>query len=350
MRIAARLLSYFWLLLAVYVLTVGWNTYHVSSKPILGPLISTEAYIIAEQLQTTITATHAKRAQALLLDSTTNKVVASVTCRSVALGGGCGEDWSFLSDRWEPGSAFKPILVATMVDSGHIKTTSTFSDKGYVMADGYRIDNHEGNVPTHYNIEQFLGTSRNTGAIMILKTSEESSSPTDIWHATLQRVIAGQGYTPNFKHLRDQQYRFYESSFGVGLTITPLRLAQLYNSFQSNGQVCDQNAKCAQFIKPATAQYMQQLLQHVAIDYAGVKSDNPYCVYGGKSGTALVAQSTGTYQEDVNDGTYVGMIANTIAKKNELLLIRLDAPNDALASRPARLSWIPIANKLCQNL
>ena len=340
-----------WLVLASYSLCLGTNFYHQTSQSKLQPIKNTQSRVIADQLKKVLEISHSKRAQVLVLDGQTNAIEASVTCRKDTLGNECGEDPSFLEDRWEPGSIFKPILVALMIDRGVIKTDETFSDDGFVVVQGYRIDNNSGHKPAKYDILQFLGTSRNTGAIAILKKLELSPNPEEVWQKSLEHIIShSQGYIPDFNKVRDSKYRFYESSFGVGITITPLRVAQLFNAFQRDGLACDEQNRCLHFVSPGTAKYVQRTLMTVASNYAGLKSAVPRCIYSGKSGTALAAQPDSIYREDVNNGTYVGIITDQQEHKNKLLLVRLNQPSDSLASLPARLGWVAIANQLCQNL
>lgn len=345
MQNAARLLGLVWLVGAL-----GFMAWPVAYNDSLKEPLATETSVPALPIQSLLTTQKsysAQAAHALVIDNATHKLKWAVTCQN----GNCQPTTTFAQTRWEPGSVIKPILIALLLDHGVIQENSQFSDKGYVVTDHYRIDNHIPDNGAHYDIDAFLGTSRNTGAVQILhRLGGYSDSAMQRWHDMLTRVVGPAGYVPNFWQLPDKNYRYDESSFGVGVTLTPYRLAQIYAAFSNDGQDCTPTAGCRQLFSTGAAAYIHQELANVAHNFPGQKAADTRCNTGGKSGTALSAQPGGSYIDPVSNGVYVGYVKALASQKSYTLLVKMDEPNYDPASYVARSAWVQLADNLCSEL
>ena len=72
-----------------------------------------------------------------------------------------------VSDTYEPGSIFKPIIVAAGLEEGVITPNSSFQCNGYADIGGYRIWSHLHSGHGNINIEQIMAQSCNMGVIQI---------------------------------------------------------------------------------------------------------------------------------------------------------------------------------------
>lgn len=72
-----------------------------------------------------------------------------------------------VSDTYEPGSIFKPTLVAAALEEGVITPNSTFQCNGYTDIGGYRIKCHLVSGHGNINVEQIMAQSCNMGVIQI---------------------------------------------------------------------------------------------------------------------------------------------------------------------------------------
>lgn len=72
-----------------------------------------------------------------------------------------------VSDTYEPGSIFKPIIVAAGLEEGVITPSSSFQCNGYADIGGYRIWCHLHSGHGNINIEQIMAQSCNMGVIQI---------------------------------------------------------------------------------------------------------------------------------------------------------------------------------------
>lgn len=72
-----------------------------------------------------------------------------------------------VSDTYEPGSIFKPMLVAAALEEGVITPNSTFQCNGYTDIGGYRIGCNLRSGHGNINVEQIMAQSCNMGVIQI---------------------------------------------------------------------------------------------------------------------------------------------------------------------------------------
>lgn len=72
-----------------------------------------------------------------------------------------------VSDTYEPGSIFKPMLVAAALEEGVITPNSSFQCNGYTDIGGYRIKCHLVSGHGNINVEQIMAQSCNMGDIQI---------------------------------------------------------------------------------------------------------------------------------------------------------------------------------------
>lgn len=72
-----------------------------------------------------------------------------------------------VSDTHEPGSIFKPMLVAAALEEGVITPNSSFQCNGYTDIGGYRIKCHLVSGHGNINVEQIMAQSCNMGVIQI---------------------------------------------------------------------------------------------------------------------------------------------------------------------------------------
>lgn len=72
-----------------------------------------------------------------------------------------------VSDTYDPGSIFKPMLVAAALEEGVITPNSSFQCNGYTDIGGYRIKCHLVSGHGNINVEQIMAQSCNMGVIQI---------------------------------------------------------------------------------------------------------------------------------------------------------------------------------------
>lgn len=144
-----------------------------------------------------------------------------------------------VSSLYEPGSVFKAITVAIGIDTGDIKPSDTYMDKGYVEIDQYKIKNVSNECIGRHTYAHALDWSCNVGMIDIVQKIGKSlfykyindfgfGQKTNI---TLEGEVFGK-IDPYEKWAR---VKLFTMSFGQGITATVLQMAAAYSALANGG-------------------------------------------------------------------------------------------------------------------
>lgn len=252
----------------------------------------------------------------------------------------------------EVGSIMKTLTVAAGLNEGVIKPDTTFYDPAAVTIDNHTIKNVEedGGAATR-SIADILRYSLNTGAVYVMqqlgggKINEKARTT---WHKYLadkygfgQKTGVEQGYEaegsvpdPNEGFGLNLQYA--NSSFGQGITITPLQMLSAYISTINGGtyfrphlvETADKPSLIVRknVVKPSVSKQMIKFHKNSAkLQYPFVTRDG-YNV-GGKTGTAEIPAPGGGYRTDVYNGTFIGFIGGD--RPEYAIIVRVDEPHVA---------------------
>lgn len=254
---------------------------------------------------------------------------------------------------YEPGSVFKPIVMAAALDQGAVTPNTTYVDKGSIKIKGWPKPIKNSDFTTHgphglSTMTQVLQESLNTGAIYAMQR---------IGPNVFARYVKKFGFGEktgieleteakgNIEHLLTQPIKeIYAAtaSFGQGITVTPLQLAVAYSTIANGGILMKPYLVKAMvlpggdkfLIKPRqirrvitdkTSTLLSGMLVSVVEQgHAKRARVNGYYV-AGKTGTAQVASKKGGYS-DKTIHTFVGYAPadNPIF----VMLVKLDDPKD----------------------
>lgn len=320
--------------------------------------------IATQALLTDSTSTHYSKASAVMVDANSGKILLSVGIVDPRLLAQCTTSRCLTrlhtiaqTDSWEPGSVMKTLTLAAALDRGNITTSDSFYDRGVTTAGGRSILNVFHDLPSQVTVPDILINSLNTGAVHLLRSFDSDSlslKSRDIWHDYLTSRYHfgdGIGYVPNPEKGPDLEYRYATTSFGIGITVSPLQLASAYAAVVNGGiyyapytHPKEQAATPSRSLKESTSVQMQTLLQQA------LTINNPAALHsgyrlGGKSGTAPIAQNDGTYMTGIDSGSYIGYIEH--GDKKYVLLIRIDNPQvTEIASHHTARVWASTVQKM----
>lgn len=255
-------------------------------------------------------------------------------------------------ESYEPGSVFKPITMAAAVDVGAVSPTTTFTDTGSVLVEGWPkpIGNAEGKVYGTVPMTQVLEDSINTGMIfamrqMGLSTFEQYVKAFGFGIATgIELATEAAGDISSLENV--SEIYSATATFGQGITATPLQIVMAYAAIANGGilkapllvdevRYADGTVETraprdvAQVIDSKTARTLSAMLVSV-VEYghgkrAGVKG---YYI-GGKTGTAQVAKSDGIgYASDNTIGSFAGF--GPVEDPKFAMIVRIDNPKDVV--------------------
>ncbi len=260
----------------------------------------------------------------------------------------------------EPGSVIKTLTVAAALEEGVVYDGQTYFDPSFYVVDGYTIRNVEedGGAATR-SIEDILSFSLNTGATWLLMQmggGELNERGRLVWEDYMDnKYMFGQttgveqgfeetGITPDARNGDALNLRYANSSFGQGMTVTPLQMASALAT-AVNGGTYYQPTLVEGYVS-SDGEYTQKqpevkldgifsedtsntLVQYMITTLSNNSYTRPalrdgYKI-GGKTGTAEVANPAGGYYTDRYNGTYVGFVG--FDKPEYIIMTRVNEPN-----------------------
>jgi cell division protein FtsI (penicillin-binding protein 3) len=223
-----------------------------------------------------------------------------------------------LTDTFEPGSTIKAFSIASALDSGLYKPDSVIDTQpGWMRVDHHvvRDEHNNGSI----SLAQILQVSSNVGTTKMMLTLP----PEQLW-SLLHRVgfgeITGIGFPGEqsgqlVKRKHWSPFTLATLSFGYGISVTPLQLAQAYAIFANKGLKIpltmlksDKDAVGTRVMDAKVADQMLALLETVttAKRATGELARVPGYRIAGKTGTAIMAGLHG-YQKHHYTSTFVGI-------------------------------------------
>ncbi|MBI4050842.1 MAG: penicillin-binding protein 2 [Candidatus Doudnabacteria bacterium] len=233
-----------------------------------------------------------------------------------------------ISDAYEPGSVFKPITMAAGLDAEAITPDMTYEDAGFVVFDEFTIRNANDRVYGTQTMTQVLEQSINTGAIFAVNQAGDRK-----FLDTVERFGFGRstGITlpaevpGDIKNLRGGgEVHYATASFGQGITVTSLQLAQAFGAIANQGKMMRPRIlesveyadgrlemlgaeEAGQVISAKAANTLSAMLVSVVEKGHGKRAGVPGYYIAGKTGTAQMARLDGPgYDPERTIGTFAG--------------------------------------------
>jgi cell division protein FtsI (penicillin-binding protein 3) len=308
--------------------------------------------VVEEELGRTMTTTGAKGASAVVMDPTTGELLAigSLPSYDPARVGQSPPDWLHnraVEDALEPGSTFKPIIVAAAITAGVLDPTEMVDcSGGGIQVANLFIHDHAsfGLLP----VRDVLAKSSNTGAIRIAHRLSANQ---------LDSMIREFGFgQPTRVELPAEARGIYRSpqhwsavsraslALGQEIAVTPLQLAQAYAIIANGGLlvrptlvletrdrsghvVTPYRPQPGQRVLPASvASSVAALLEGVVEDGTGRAADVPGFRVAGKTGTAQRA-SAGSYAAGHHVAWFVGFLP--MPNPSLLIVVCIDEPESS---------------------
>jgi cell division protein FtsI/penicillin-binding protein 2 len=230
-----------------------------------------------------------------------------------------------ISDLYEPGSTFKPLMMAAALQEKKVKPDGMFDEAGAVHVSGYRIQNWNDKYEGEISMTRILEKSSNIGMVYISTklghdTEYEYLKKYGVGKAT-QIDLQGEatGFLRSQKDMYDIDYA--TAAFGQGISVTQIQLLRAFSSLVNGGYLMrpyvvreiHQGSKVRKrapkveekVLSERTSEIMKKMLQST-VDNGEVKYRFPreYKI-GGKTGTAQVAVQ-GKYDASKTIASFIG--------------------------------------------
>lgn len=213
-----------------------------------------------------------------------------------------------VTDIFEPGSSIKPFILAAALESGKFDESSRVDvSQGFVKV-GSRVvsDEHRQGV---LDLRGVLTVSSNAAMAKISQSLEPRLISDVLTRMGFGHVTAGEfrgqsaGILSNYGTWKVEQIA--SLSFGYGLSVTPLQLAQGYAVLGANGVMRPLTVQHRveplpgeQVLDPQIARKLVHMMESVVLEGTGTKAAIPGYRVSGKTGTALKSNGSGSYFTD----------------------------------------------------
>ncbi|HSA60524.1 MAG TPA: penicillin-binding protein [bacterium] len=234
-----------------------------------------------------------------------------------------------VTDSFEPGSTFKPILAAAALEDGAVGPDDRFfCENGNLKVGDHVIHDHE--KYGMLSVRQIIKVSSNIGIYKVGKKLGKK-----LFAETVEKFGFGRKTGIDYPgeiagSVRPskswQEIDFANISFGQGLLTTPLQLASAYAAFANGGvrmkpyvvsRVTDAEGRtiqkndpeeAARVVGPATARLMLQIMKGVTEEGGtATRAALPGYTVAGKTGTAQKVVN-GKYSHDKFVSSFVGVV------------------------------------------
>ena len=266
-----------------------------------------------------------------------------------------------LQEIFEPGSVFKPIVMAAGLEEGKITPQTTYQDPGIIKIGGRTIFNYEKRkYPGDITMTEVLEKSINTGAVF---------AESQVGHETFLKYIEkfgffektgidlqGEVFSQNEELKKGYEINFATASFGQGIAITPIQLVRAFSAIANGGKLVrpyivenspnkiDEGENFV--ISRKTSSQLTTMLVSVVEKGFAKRAKVPGYYIAGKTGTAQVPWSalgiekSGYSPKTIQ--TFVGFAPAFDPKF--LILIKLDNPK----TKTAEYSAVPMFSELAK--
>ena len=238
---------------------------------------------------------------------------------------------------YELGSVFKTFALAAALENNVIETNTMFKNlEDRVYCAGREIKEHD-KLPKNLSAEQILIRSSNIGAIRVvqkvgLEKYKNFLNSLELFK-TINFDIEEVGRPLDFKW---GKCKLATSSFGHGITTTPLQLAKAYAIIGNGGDKIrptlikinnHKKEKKEKIVSPETSYKINSILRKVVMNKEGTANFANIDGYevGGKTGTALKSIEGIYSNKKIN--TFISLFP--ISRPKYVLLVLLDEPKPA---------------------
>jgi cell division protein FtsI/penicillin-binding protein 2 len=267
---------------------------------------------------------------------------------------------------FEPGSVFKPIVMAAALDQEKITPQTTYIDKGQVKIEGWPkpLYNYGNRVYGEQTMTNVLEKSINTGAVFA-----EQQVGHDLFLQYIEKFaffdktgidLQGEVFSQNKELKKGYEVNFATASFGQGIGITPIQLIRAFSAISNGGKLVKpfvvekiiENGKTEEtqpvtsssIIAKRTADQLTTMLVSVIENGYGKAAKIPGYYIAGKTGTAQVPWSAlGVDKKGYSDKTIQTFNGFAPAfNPRFVILVKLNNPN----TKTAEYSAVPIFHEL----
>lgn len=272
---------------------------------------------------------------------------------------------SCIQEIYEPGSVFKPIVMAAGLNTGKISPQTVFVDEGFVKIGPHVIRNAQEKTYGESTMTRVLEKSINTGVVFVQRLIGGKVFEDYIkafgFGERCEVDLAGEAAGSLRNIDENNEVNFATAAFGQGISATPLEMAGAIAAIANQGKLMrpylvektlrsdgqeeiTEPQVLRQAVSAETANKLTgMLVSTVRNGYDKIKIKN-YAV-AGKTGTAQIPDEKGKYKADETIHSFVGYAPAYDPKF--LIFLKMDSPHGI---EFASESLSPVFSELTQYL
>lgn len=252
-----------------------------------------------------------------------------------------------INNAWEPGSIFKPLIMAAAINEGKVNPDTTNVFDSSVEVDGYRIKTSTGQAYGLETMTQVLENSDNVAMVWISELLGKGTMYKYLKDFGFSRKTGLELNTESPGDVAEvknwSNILRATASFGQGITATPLQMLNATNAIANGGKImqpyivsklvdfngkeeASQPKEVNRVITEDTARKVANMMVSVVVYGHGKKAAVPGYKVAGKTGTAQVARPGGGYYDNRHVGSFVGFAPADNPKFS--MIVRLDNPKN----------------------
>jgi cell division protein FtsI (penicillin-binding protein 3) len=299
-------------------------------------------YLAYRELKAAVTESRARSGSVVILDPATGEVLAMVNQPSYnpndrAQYGVETYRNRAVTDMFEPGSTFKPFVMAEALDSGDYTASSIVDSLGPLIVNG-RVQTEEGAELGRVSLTTVLAQSSNVGAARVALTRE----PHAIWDVLsgfgIGRLTDSAFPGESAGTLNDPQHWRTAGqatlSYGYGVNVTALQLARAYAAIASGGTLrpvsllaLDAAPEGERVISASTARELTTMLEAVVSpNGTGQRAAVKNFHVAGKTGTSQKVVAGG-YTDEHHAAVFAGFAP--ASQPQLVVVVMIDEPRGA---------------------
>ena len=251
-----------------------------------------------------------------------------------------------ISEYYEPGSVFKPIVMAIAVDAKEVEPETTFDDEGPLHIDEFEIKNSDNQYHGISTMTEVLEKSLNTGMSWVAKQLGKRlmyKYLKDFGFGEYTNIkLEGEtkGAVDYYSHWSKAQ--LLTTSFGQGIVVTPLQMVTAWAALANGGKLMQPYVVDSVIRDGEVIETEPEIIHRVISEEAssiitsmlvstvrrghGRPADIPGYLIAGKTGTAQIAGKYGKYE--TGDGSTITSFAGYLPAQQPqfVILVKFDRP------------------------
>lgn len=324
-------------------------------------------FILNEEVKDKFVSSGSEEAYGIIMDTNSGKILAtaSYSVNKKALRN------PIFQNQFEPGSTFKPIVVAYAMDKGIIRENSSF-DVGNGTIKKFKHTIKESSRSTHgiLSTKEVLKKSSNVGMVLISDnfSNEEFEKFLKEFGFYDKTEIDFPGELKPFAtpYKKWDGLKKYTMSFGQGIVVTPIQLVTAFSATINGGilykpylvdKITDENGvvirrnvptEVRRVISEDTSKKLRAMLQEVVDDGTGKKGKVEGYTVGGKTGTAQLS-SNGKYLKENYLASFIGFFPAE-KPKYTILVMFLKPKGESVYERYGGATAAPVFGNIVKRI